>query len=241
MIQIFGQMMKIPLTAFVYGMEMLAKTMQGIQEIAYQGIDMMANEVTQTLDEASGSKRGLADAVTTLTQGASTGDSTQNTHQSTHEEKKKMRNTDLMNDNVKLVQYTIVSVVRGNEGILTQGEQIVADAITDDGFISYVVAEYVQKYNITPLEAQNLRVYFSVLDSWPKASLHYEEKQLEILSQIAGGVNPGGVPAKPVPKPKERKRRRCKDPNCHCKDSNSHCKDPDCHCKDSDCDDQDDC
>ena len=43
MIQLFSRLMKLPVEAFVYSIEMFVKTMRGMQHITYQSIDMMAN------------------------------------------------------------------------------------------------------------------------------------------------------------------------------------------------------
>jgi len=56
MMQFFGQLMKLPVEAFVYSIEMLVQTMRGIQHLAYQGIDMMADGNVQAPVDASGSE-----------------------------------------------------------------------------------------------------------------------------------------------------------------------------------------
>ena len=53
MMQFFGQLMKLPLEAFVYSMEMLVQTMRGIQHLAYQGMDMMADRNVQASVDVS--------------------------------------------------------------------------------------------------------------------------------------------------------------------------------------------
>jgi hypothetical protein len=67
MLQFFGQLMKLPMEAFVYSMEMFVKTMRGMQQIASRGIDMVADEVALTLADASGAE---GDAPTSVMHGA---------------------------------------------------------------------------------------------------------------------------------------------------------------------------
>src|SRR5215475_12202044 len=56
MMQFFGRLMKLPLEAFVYSMEMFVQTMRGIQRIAFQGIDMMADGDVRAPVDTSGSE-----------------------------------------------------------------------------------------------------------------------------------------------------------------------------------------
>src|SRR5262245_25858289 len=51
MAQFVSQMLKLPLTALVFTMEMFVKTMQGLRRIADQGIDAMMGVASQDFDE----------------------------------------------------------------------------------------------------------------------------------------------------------------------------------------------
>src|SRR5436190_22434889 len=51
MTRFVSQMLKLPLTAFVYTVEMFVKTMQGLRKIADQGIDVMTGVVSQDFGE----------------------------------------------------------------------------------------------------------------------------------------------------------------------------------------------
>src|SRR5712664_4608174 len=50
--RLFGQMMMLPLTIFVQGMELFIKTIQGMQRVAENGMDVMVGGTTQAPGEA---------------------------------------------------------------------------------------------------------------------------------------------------------------------------------------------
>jgi len=47
MIRVFGQLLMLPIAAFVYGVEMLIKTMQGVQQVSNQGMEVMVGPQAQ--------------------------------------------------------------------------------------------------------------------------------------------------------------------------------------------------
>src|SRR5262245_57325924 len=104
MMQFFSQLMKLPLEAFVYSMEMLVQTMRGIQHLAYQGIDMMADRDVQAPVDMSSSK-GTIPAVTyavpevthAVSEGVSRG-RTEAVQVTIDEEKRRMSDKDLRDD-----------------------------------------------------------------------------------------------------------------------------------------------
>ena len=131
MMEFFGQMMKLPFEAFVYSMDMLVKTMRGIQHIAYQGIDMMADGATSTLSEAPGAESDGASvayegtaATHDATDGSTgtSGNSAEVTPQTTQEEVRKMADTNLSDDMLKLVRYKILFVKRDYEHAFPEKE-----------------------------------------------------------------------------------------------------------------------
>ena len=118
-----------------------------------------------------------------------------------------MADTNLHDDMVKLVEYTLVTIERGLEQRLEGPEQIiVTDDLTGDAFSNARVAEwfrktggeveheveYEDKQGATKKKKEKrkvnpdtLRVYYRVLDRWPKEDLKKDEKQVEYLRQIA--------------------------------------------------------
>jgi len=108
--------------------------------------------------------------------------------------------TNLSDDMVKLVRYTIVSIERDHERIIHHNEEIVTDNLTDDAFASWMIASYLQskeymrkvdedpRHKIRHDHKKNLRVCFEVLCRWPKQDRKYEKRQLEVLEGIREAI-----------------------------------------------------
>lgn len=125
----------------------------------------------------------------------------------THHKEKTMADTNLNDDMVKLVQYAIVSIKRREERIVTSGVDgealqgrpmlyLETDNITGDGFSNARIADWVRDHPAAAkdVDLDSLRVYYDVLDRWPRSSLKYEEERLDIedeklklLQEIAKG------------------------------------------------------
>jgi hypothetical protein len=209
MVQFFGQLMKLPFEAFVYSMEMFVKTMRGIQQIAYQGIDMVADRVVQPLVDVSGD---ASDAITEGTDGTS-GDSAEIGQQMPQQKERKMADRDLRDDMLKLVRYKVLFVKRDYEHVfLPEVEELVHDNISEADYIGWKIAEFIQKLRdkktlipkhwkgypenkpeyrdgdtLTGLPEEDkkyLRVYFEVLDRYTRERFKYEEEQIDVLKEI---------------------------------------------------------
>jgi hypothetical protein len=113
-----------------------------------------------------------------------------------------MSDTNLNDSMVKLVEYTIVTVEREREELLEgPGQVIVTDDLTGNAFSNARIFEWTQttggkrpngRFKGQAVPPDTLRVYFNVLDRWPKEdlkkderSLGHEEEQIEILREIA--------------------------------------------------------
>src|SRR5947208_1289769 len=59
MMEFLAQMMRLPVMAVVYSMEMLVKTMQGLQRMADQGIDAVVGRSTQASNDALDNRDNL--------------------------------------------------------------------------------------------------------------------------------------------------------------------------------------
>ena len=59
MMRFLSQMMKLPVTAFVYSMDMLVKTMRGLERIADQGMNLMTDDASQNFGHAPYSQGDL--------------------------------------------------------------------------------------------------------------------------------------------------------------------------------------
>ncbi|HXM71283.1 MAG TPA: hypothetical protein VN970_09115 [Thermoanaerobaculia bacterium] len=96
---------------------------------------------------------------------------------------------------IKLYKYTIVSIKRGDEHILPdgQGQVLIVDPMDDCDFDNYVIAEYVKDHPRVR-GVRWLRVCSDLQCTWDKQPLHYEEKQLDYLRSIAHSVRKIGGP-----------------------------------------------
>lgn len=103
-----------------------------------------------------------------------------------------MSDVSLSDDMVKLVQFAIISVRRdiydleAPEGPLVSGQEVVSDNLRDMDFSSYIIARYCDQ--IPVWDRRYIRVWYQVLERWPKSSLNYEERQLRELRRIANCV-----------------------------------------------------
>ena len=116
--------------------------------------------------------------------------------------------TNLQDDSVKLVAYTIVSLKRGHERILDGGEGsvLVTESMTARGFRSWILAKYMQQEINVPgepgkqirrgdarllpkEELKYLRVFYVIPTRWPREPLEFEEKQIEILRDIRDEIS----------------------------------------------------
>jgi hypothetical protein len=121
MLLLASQMLTLPVVTLVYGLEALISTMQGFQETISQSIVMVADDVAQTLSDAPGSRHVQASAIHVVRNDAVSHDGVLNTVQPAQKEEVIMSAQDLSNDLVKLVEYSIVSIERGDEKELPEG------------------------------------------------------------------------------------------------------------------------
>jgi hypothetical protein len=217
MMQVFGQIMKLPLEAFVYSMEMLVKTMQGVQLIVSRGIDLMAGEKMQTLVHASGSESDIAQEGTA----AGSAQCVEALQPAPQEEGGLMADRNLNDDMLKLVRYKVLFIKRDLEHAFPEFEELVHDNMDEASFSSWTIARFIQNFTNADIpekwrakrypkpsgegqpgdqvdlpeeDKKYLRVYFEVLDRYPRERFKYEERQIEVLEDIRDRM-PG--PARP--------------------------------------------
>jgi quinol monooxygenase YgiN len=132
-------------------------------------------------------------------------------------EEKTMPDTDLRDDMLKLVRYKILFVKRDLEYTFPEKEELVSENIDSTGYTAWKIAEFIQdlgnvaippkwrdkKYprdatretapKINKLDEDDkkyLRVYYDVLDRYPRERFKYEERQIEVLEQIRDKLRP---------------------------------------------------
>ena len=227
-------MMKLPMTAFVYSMEMFVKTIQGLQKIADQGIDAMLNGAAQSPGDTqsdptigtpptgmtqaadySPSNRGhlTGGRKTFVTSGIVAGDDETNL-----KEERKMPDTNLNDDMLKLVRYKILFVKRDYEHAFPEQEELVSDNLTATSYTAWKIAQFIQSLGKKETEIPSkwkedgyppddvkyrygnklmglpeddkkyLRVYFEVLDRYVREQFRYEEDQIDVLKEIRDAI-----------------------------------------------------
>lgn len=124
---LLSQMMRLPLTTFVYSLEMFVRTMQEMQRSLGQSVDAVSNGLAGTLDGISSSgSRAL-----TNTSGEASEEGVRISQQTMNEEESNMGDQDLSGDDLKIVRYRIIFTKRDFEATLEKGEEEVVDYPTN--------------------------------------------------------------------------------------------------------------
>jgi hypothetical protein len=110
--------------------------------------------------------------------------------------------SDMNDDMVKLIAYTIISIRRDAERIMPEGRDqlVVTDNLSSEAFVAWMIASYVQKrldgvadksakerkQLEQELEAERkyLRVHYVVSRRWQREPMEFEERQIEALKEI---------------------------------------------------------
>lgn len=237
LMRILGQFLMIPIGAFVYGVEVLLKTVQEFRQTTNQGLEVVVGiqPCTNDLPEAraapaSENSDDQPDSVLNRNLGIDETDNEKSDLTTTCEEKK-MLDKDLHDDMLKLVRYKILFVKREFEHAFPEQEDLVPDDMDGSAFTAWKIAEFIQDLakqrtregqeevnirvphkwkNYPPREfivegyliglphddKKFLRVYFEVLDRYPREKFRYEEQQIEVLKEIRDKlpVHEGGTP-----------------------------------------------
>jgi hypothetical protein len=140
-----------------------------------------------------------------------------------------MMDKDLRDDLLKLVRYKILFVRREYEVAFPEQEDIVSDNMDGDAFAAWKVAEFIQdmhrgemaiparweEQSYPPAEFRKgnfltglphddkkyLRVYFQVLERFPREKFKYEEQQIRVLEEIRDKVATMGDVERLLPDP----------------------------------------
>ncbi len=204
----FSQLLKLPIAALSYGMEMFVRTVQGLQKIADQSIDIVVSGTSQLFG-------GAPDVATDLTTAAIPSDSVPpvaKRDETKDKEEKRMPDTNLTDDMLKLVRFKILFVKRDYEHAFPEQEELVKENTTANAFAGWKIAEFIQhlgdQKTVIPRkwtekgypgkefrdgdkligfpdgDKKYLRVYFEVLDRYVREKLEYEEDHLQVLREI---------------------------------------------------------
>jgi hypothetical protein len=124
-----------------------------------------------------------------------------------------MSDQNLHDDMLKLVQYKILFLKRNYEHAFAEQEELVPDNIDAAGYTAWKIAAFIQqlreqRHTTVPekwkqyppddplyrdgstlvgfpeRDKKYLRVYYKVLDRWPREAFKFEERQIEILKEV---------------------------------------------------------
>ncbi|HEX8634184.1 MAG TPA: hypothetical protein VF703_08550 [Pyrinomonadaceae bacterium] len=240
--RLFGQMFMLPLTVFVYGMELFVQTLQGVQSITDDGLDVMTDSVARPRDGATGRRGdvtnearagGVAEAsgqwanvpsgqpteagvaTTPATPGGDAGRASEN--KSGEQVKEAEMDRDLRDDMLKLVRYKVLFVKREYEHAFPEQEDLVSENMDGAAFTAWKVAEFIQVLGrgemrvphkwaekgypggghvrdglllgLRDSDKKYLRVYYEVMDRYPREKFKYEEQQIRVLEQIRDEIH----------------------------------------------------
>ena len=234
--QVLGQLLMLPFVAVVYGMEVLIKTMQSIQQVSNQGMEVMAGAKPQsgTLPEARAAPVVAAQKEPPIHNDSNDGFNGKT--ETTYKKEEKPLSTDgnsangmdkdLHDDMLKLVRYKILFVRREYEVAFPEKEDLVPDNMDGAAFTAWKIAEFIQdvennhirapqkwidkKYpreyrsgdyldTIPHEDKKYLRVYYEVLERYPREKFKYEEQQIKVLEDIRDSLQQ--KPSSPTPPP----------------------------------------
>lgn len=196
-VRFLGQMAVLPAAMFLYSMEMVFRALRQVQSIADRSLEVIDSATPPAPPAPDIPFSGNLPAVQ---RAAAPVFSTSSSESTTESKEIKTMDTNLADDMVKLVRYTIVTIERDHERILHRGEELVTDNMTDDAFASWMIASYLQsddyrhktaadpRHEVPHGQKKYLRVFYEVLGRWPKQDRKYEKRQLEILEGIREAI-----------------------------------------------------
>jgi hypothetical protein len=204
-----NQMIMLPMAALLYGMEMFAKTVQGIQEMVSQSMNTMAGEVAQLFEDTpTGKNDVLSDTQ---------GESAPNISQTMPQEERHMPDLDLGGDDLKYVSYSIVFTKRDYEATLQKETQEIVDYATDGGsygglkvaeffaqpatpgierppvwitnnYPKGVSEDHMDPRRIPSEDRKYVKFLYRVDQRLPKSAEDYERRQAKALEEISAKI-----------------------------------------------------
>lgn len=211
-----AKMMKFPLTAFANGLELFVKTIHEMQRMADDGIELFTKGETkreQSFDANPGQpeidlKGNLQDASL---------DIEKKCENPVDKPERRINERDLRDDLLKLVRYKILFVKREYEHAFAEQESLIAENMDAAAFTAWKAAEFIQRLgngktevpekwrtrNYPPKKYRDgsvlkglpeedkkyLRVFYQVIERFPREQFKFEEQQIEVLEQIRDSIN----------------------------------------------------
>jgi hypothetical protein len=195
----------LPVRTFIFGVERLLDTLRGLQHASDRGMEIMAGRSSSANtkpEEIPGTPPPVLEA-SDVTQGAASGGTDTTIEETRHMDKV------LNDDQLKLVRYKILFVKRDFEHAFPEEEALVADNIDASAFTAWKIAEFIQtlakattdvppKWGTYPGgeyaktgklvgipedDKKYLRLFYEVLERYPREKFTYEEDHIEELRE----------------------------------------------------------
>jgi hypothetical protein len=152
-LRLLGQVMTLPIAAFIYGVEILVLAIRDIQRSAADGAATMVTGVTPgraALPAAAPAPESRG-APTAAEAAAGAGDTVAAARPAgaAFMEDRPMADNSLNDDMLKLVRYKILFVKRDYEVAFPEVEELVPDNITGNAFTAWKIAEFIQHLDDT--------------------------------------------------------------------------------------------
>jgi hypothetical protein len=87
---------------------------------------------------------------------------------------------------VQLVEYSVVNVRRGGNQPVQVQQVVLDECMSPQEFQNWVIIQYAKDH--PGVDGKSLRVYCKVLDTWCKPDWDYQEKQIQSLEQIRDAI-----------------------------------------------------
>jgi hypothetical protein len=180
MMHLLGQMLMLPFTVFVFGMDMFVKTMHRVQKVADQGLDLTAGSVVPSREDAPADRKEFTNETGLIVNAQASGQRgigpgheqpvamvvetpisfggyrpAGNELESRETTKEKKMDRDLRDDMLKLVRYKVLFVKREYEHAFPEREDLVSENMDGSAFTAWKVAEFIQELGNGKTEVPN--------------------------------------------------------------------------------------
>jgi hypothetical protein len=185
MIKFLGQMLKLPVAAFVASVETIARAMRDFQKTFDQSVEIVTGSADVPLGdmESGKSPRGDENSEPQTERG-----------NCKNSEDGNMPDQDLSGDDLKIVRYKIIYTKRGYERFLHAGDGLVNYNTTAADWGGLKVSEwmenpanqaFIQEHHLLDWDNKiYITTFVEVLQRFPKQEKEYDRQQVRVLEEI---------------------------------------------------------
>ena len=182
MIKLLGQMLKVPMAAFVASMEIIARTMRDFQKTFDDSVEAITGDGPQNpLVDSTGNN-----SVTVASTGSTLRDGSRIQNLGEPEEIKMPEQADLSGEDLKLVRYKVVYTKRDHEKLLEAADGLVNYDTTACDYGALKVQEFMRNNPIIAagLDGKYVSAFVELLWRFPKREKEYDRIQVRVLEEI---------------------------------------------------------